>query len=144
MTNIVHAFTLIINSYNATQLNRWVKELFLPGWWHYISNVPAGPLPNSKDAHLKQVNELINSMENQSFCFWWFHSLLFSKLIFVKIAWLPSLAILIITSLPFNQEDFYILRMQQSFHFRYIGINENSKHLLEEKSSFTFLHTIYF
>ena len=51
MTKIVHAFTLIINSYNATQLNRWVKELFLPGWWHYISNVPAGPLPNSKDAH---------------------------------------------------------------------------------------------
>ena len=91
---------------------------------------------------LKQVNELINSKDNQSFCFWWFHNLLFSKLIFVKIAWLPSLAILIITSLPFNQEDFFILRMQQSFHFRYIGIKENSKHLLEEKSNFTFLHTI--
>ena len=91
---------------------------------------------------LKQVNELIKSKENQSFCFWWFHSLLFLKLIFFKIAWLPSLAILVITSLPFNQEDFFILRMQQSFHFWYIGIKDNSKYPLEENSSFTFLHTI--
>ena len=51
---------------------------------------------------------------------------------------MPSLAILVITTFLFNQEDFFILSIQQSLHFWYIGIEENSKHLLEESLALHF------